>query len=84
MVHARSWLDATTGSSAVNALWELASDVLHSNLDLLHHVSIWCAPRLSQSVLYIFSSRLGLISDVWPHCVASNQHNNPMYNRDKQ
>ena len=40
--------------------------------------------NVSQSVLYIFSSRLGLISDVWPHCVASNQHDNPVYNSDKR
>ena len=39
---------------------------------------------VSQSVLYIFSSHLGLFSDVWPHCVASNQHNNPMYSHDEQ
>ena len=25
-----------------------------------------------KSVVYIFSSGLGLISDVWPHCVAIN------------
>ena len=42
---------------------------------------IW---SVSQLVLYIFSSRLGLISDVWPHRVASNQHDNPMHNHDKQ